>query len=506
MSGSGAEIDLAGLARAPQPAQVPRPRRRWVFALVPIVLLLGFGLVFLDSAWGLFSATLPVTVVRPLPAEGTNTATGSVVLQTAGWIEPDPFRVRVTALTTGVVETMLVRESDVVKAGDAICKLIAADAELAVAAATSALAHARAEHRAAGVELDNAKASFTAALEVTEARSLARADSKSRGAELERRRAAAREASASVEVAHKELETQRFLRREGAAGPWQVELAEARVAEARARQSSLAAEVLRATAEVDRSQARLVRADQDFELRLGEHLRINTGEAAVARTEAAVQAAAVVLREAQLRLARMTVKSPMAGVVLSRDADQGSVVGPTAAATPVCHLYDPKSLRVRVDVPQDQVAPVSVDMLAEIRCNARRGQPYAGRVIRIVDQADIQKVTLEVQVRVLDPDGLLKPDMLCQVSVLGAATTDAAEGSAAMRIPARCLAGGDSVWVIDGASGRAARRSLRLGQHDGNEVIVLDGLNATDKVIDRVIDSDKSALSEGARVRIEAAQ
>ena len=71
--------------------------------------------------------------------------------------------------------------------------------------------------------------------------------------------------------------------------------------------------------------------------------------------------------------------------------------------------------------------------------------------------------------------------------------------SAAVRIPARCVAPDDTVWVVDGTSGRAALRSLRLGAREGDEVIVIEGLNASDKVIDR----GRQGLSPGARILVE---
>jgi len=472
-----------------------------MWTLIPAVLLLGFVLVVLESSLGLLTGAVSVTVVRPRATQASSSPAGSVVLQAAGWVEPDPFPLRVTALAKGVIAELLVEESDVVEEGDEIASLVSEDAVLALEAAQAALARAQAEHRAASAELIYAKGVFDAALEVTEARDAARADHESRSAEVEHHRAAALEAQAAVEVALNELETQRYLKQGGAVGPWQVELAEARLKEARAQLSGFEAAVLRAVADEAKSAAHEQRAEGDFELRLEERRRIATAEATLARTDAEQQAATVALSEAQLRVERMTVRSPFDGVVLSRDAQAGTVVGPAASDSPICQLYDPRALRVRVDVPQNQVAAASVDMRAEIRCDARRGQPYEGRVLRIVQKADIQKVTLEVQVRVLDPDGAIKPDMLCQVAILGdGESDDSAPRVSAVRIPSRCLSSDDSVWVVDGATGRARRREVRTGGRDGDDMIILEGLNASDKVIDR----GREELSDDARIRVES--
>ena len=257
---------------------------------------------------------------------------------------------------------------------------------------------------------------------------------------------------------------------------------------------------MRAAADIDKAKARLDKTKRDFELRLPERLVRDTAAAAVPKADAAVAEAQAALDNARLKASRMTVTAPSDGVVLTRDAQPGSVVGPGGENPAVCHLYDPTELRVRVDVPQAHVSGTSAGQRAEILCDVRRGRPYEGRVLRIVDTADIQKVTLEVQVRVVDPDGLLKPDMLCQVAVYrDSDAKSAGTRTAAVTIPSRCLATSDSVWVVDGASGRATRRHVKTGRRSGDDVVILEGLNVTDKVIDR----GASRLEEGARVRME---
>ncbi len=506
MSDRTRNVDLSALS---QPTSAPPPpRRRWLAALVPVLLLGGFAWVIWDSAAQSLADAVPVTVVRPRPVDDAGASSGGtrgVTLQASGWVEPDPFRVRVTALASGVVAKMLAQESDAVDVGDPVCELVPDDAQLALETTEAELALARAHHDAAMAELTNALASFEAALGVTEAAETTAADAQSRSAELARREAAVDEARAVVEVARNELETQRFLRDEDAAGPWQLELARARVDETEARVLGLEAEALRAAADLAVSEARRRRAAGDLELRLDEQLRIDLARASTKRTEAAVQLATSAVSTAQLRRSRMTVRSPIAGVVLTRDAHEGSVVGPTSDDISVCHLYDPNSLRVRVDVPLAQIAAATVGQRAEIRCDARRDRPYAGTVLRIVETADIQKVTLEIQVRVDEPDERIKPDMLCQVSFLGAATSagpDGATNSRAVTIPARCLVEDGLVWVVDATTGLAAQRRIRVGETRGDDILVLEGLNITDKVID----GGRTQVSQDDALRLESTQ
>ena len=125
------------------------------------------------------------------------------------------------------------------------------------------------------------------------------------------------------------------------------------------------------------------------------------------------------LEDAELRLSRMEVRSPVDGVVLERLTLPGMVLSVAQSGHEICSLYDPEQLRVRVDVPQPEVGRVFVGQRAEIECEARRRQPYEGEVIRVVQKANLSKVTLEVHVRILDPDDLARPEMLAQVRFFG---------------------------------------------------------------------------------------
>jgi RND family efflux transporter MFP subunit len=216
----------------------------------------------------------------------------------------------------------------------------------------------------------------------------------------------------------------------------------------------------------------------------------------VALARAKVSSAQSMLEEARLRLARTEVRSASDGIVLERRVMPGSSVGDADAV--VCTLYDPRSIRVRVDIPQGEVGKVGVGMRAEILAESRPGRPYSGEVIRLVHKADIQKVTLQVHVRIEDGDALIRPEMLIQARFI--ASADAAPTASGVResfaIPARLVIDGGRVWVIDGSSRTARLRTVEVGPRSGDEVEIRSGLNATDKLID----VGREELVEGARV------
>ncbi|MCY3002813.1 MAG: efflux RND transporter periplasmic adaptor subunit [Planctomycetota bacterium] len=489
------DIDLGALARKEAPLKPPR--RSALRILVPAVILLTFIALLVSTLGDLWRGTVEVDLVRPRIVDASSSASaGTALFQAAGWIEPDPFATEVTALAPGVVREMLVQESDKVEAGQVVARLVERDAELACDAAEAMLAEANADLARARAEAQAAATNWETALGVKQALDVARAEAGGRAASAEQRAKAAVSAEAQVKVAEEELALQQELAGLGAAGPRQVELAQARIEDARGILAQMRAEAEMAKAEVERAKANLERAERDFELRIDDRRALDTTRAMVALAEAKVAAVQVTCDEAKLRLARMEVRAPSAGIVLERRAAPGTSLD--AAQAVVCTLYDPHSIRVRVDIPQGEVGKVGVGMQAEVLAESRPGKPYRGEVIRLVHRADIQKVTLQVHVRLADGDELVRPEMLVQTRFLssGSASGGTQDSTNVVLVPARLVSDGH-VWVVDGATGTAAKRKVELGARTGDDVEIKSGVNASDKLID----ARGVALEAGARVR-----
>ena len=307
-------------------------------------------------------------------------------MQASGWIEPDPFPLHVTALAGGVVKELLVEESDRVAAGQVVARLIDDEARIARDAAAAELAIFDAELSKTVARRDIARERLDEALAVTEARDAARAAHQGAEAAASLRAAAVLEGESGVRLAEDELEVQRELERAGANGVRQVELAQGAFEAARARLAGLRAGCRRRSACPGDA-----RAERDFELQLDDRLELAMAEAEVRHNEAESRAARAKLEDAELRLSRMEVRSPVDGVVLERLTLPGMILSVSPSGHEVCSLYDPEQLRVRVDVPQPEVGRVFVGQRTEVECEARRRQPYEGEVIRVVQKANSRR-------------------------------------------------------------------------------------------------------------------
>lgn len=302
--------------------------------------------------------------------------------------------------------------------------------------------------------------------------------------------------------------------------------ARAAVASAEARQEELRDEVDRASDLIEvggvtegqyaRLQHRLRSQESDVE----------AARASAQQHEAAAQRQRVTVEQAELDLRRTIIRAPVDGVVLSRSVVPGTRLitsgdGRGESHFPgVIRLYDPERLQVRADVPLTDAAKVGLGTAARITTEALPDRTFHGEVSRIVHQADIQRNTVEVKVRIDDPSPTLKPDMLVRVRFVSGTSAEDHEGSVehvggdegSLRIyaPQEAIVAreGDRgrAWVVEpddrGRTHRAVLRDLTLGGTDSDAgVLARSGLRPGD----RLIVNPPAELESGARVRIRTA-
>jgi len=506
-----ATLDLSRLVvdrAAASSSTIVRRRNLTTRYVIPICVLLGFAVLV---AWAVRDGLLPskaVTVVPVVVARAEVQQAGTPLFQAAGWIEPRPGPIVVSALAEGVVEQLLVVEGQEVEKGEAITKLIDVDARLA-------LDQAKADQRLRQAELEQAHAAAVAArihlkqpvqLEAALAESnsaLARA-----GTELTNLPYAVRTAKSRLVLARQDFEGKQKVS-EAVAGRTlqraknEMESAQAALDELGSRQTGLQEEV---TALQQRRDA----LAQQLELKTDETRKLAEAEAMVSAADARLSQSKLAVKGAQLRLERMTVRAPIAGRVLSISARPGKrLMGLAPAseqdAATILTLYDPQLLQVRVDVRLEDVPRALIGAPVQIE-TASLGKPLVGDVIGITSAADIQKNTLQVKVAIKSPPAVIKPEMLAQVTFL--APEQPQDKNKRSAEPLRTLvprdlvvteAGASFVWIADRHLGVARKKNITLGKAGTDQLIeVIAGVTAMDKLIA----SGRESLTDGERIRI----
>jgi len=506
------QVDLRQLAmpRSGTPAPVaPRNRLAWFTRyLLPLALIAGFVAAL---AWSFREAWLPakpVTVVPVLAVRTEIQQSDTPLFQSAGWVEPRPTPVIVSALDEGVVEKLLVIEGQELKEGDVVARLIETDARLALGEAEAEVESRQAELDSAEAALEAAETRFREPIELqtklAEAEAmLARVEN-----ELSRLPSQTKAVQARIALAQKERESRS--QSSDVVGKLALARAENEHEAAQAALAELTAQ--RSPLEKERAaqQRRVDSLTRQLELKIEEQRQRDEGKAAVALGKARLKQSQVALETAKLRLRRMTIRAPSDGKVLALVARPGSkVMGLAPASMPdastVVTMYDPASLQIRADVRLEEVPRVFPGQQVRIETPAVRGS-MEGQVIAVTSFTDIQKNTLQVKVAVHDPPPVLKPDMLVQATFLSPPVESPVPGDHESPLtivvpPELVQSSGDEtqVWVADQQGGVARLRAITIGG------LTADGLREVKSglaVGDRLIASGTESLKHGDRIRI----
>jgi HlyD family secretion protein len=407
---------LGALSRQSSP---PKPFRKLPPWLVPAALALGFFLLFL----ALFSdrllpapnvlAAVVLTTSGAASGSPDRAASGRMLFQASGWIEPDPYAVKATSLIDGVVETVAVLEGQRLEKGEVLATLIDTDARLALAVAEQ-------KHRTL---------------------------QSSRAAHL-----------ATISSARKRL--QGALAQVDAAATLSDEAAD-RVArfESMPKDAIPATEVVSARLRVVRENSFKTMLQSAGEEQESEILRLEL-ETQVKDDE--IAAAAIEVEQAKLALSRTRIVSPIAGRVLRLHAAPGQkkmLEDNDPDSSTIAVLYDPEKVQVRVDVPLADAAGLYVGQAARIRCSLLPDKIFEGEVTRITGEADFQRNTLQAKVRIVNPVDSLRPEMLCRVEFLGDAAATGGSTVLASWVPEAALVDGH-VWTCDPETKRITRRAV----------------------------------------------
>ncbi len=488
----------------------PARRRRPIFSryLLPGAVLAGLVGVLVWAGWDSLVPAQPVTIVPVLATRAEVHSEGTPLFQAAGWVEPRPTPILVTALSEGVVDKLLVVEDQEVQAGEPVARLVSIDAELALK-----IAEAEVDLRQA--ELDGAKAVLTAAqtnlkIPATLQAALAEADAMLAQKESERAvlPAQLRAAKARLELAHISFENKKQLAPTGAVPELVYHQAKSEYETAAAAVDELQAKQPKIDREVEALSKKRDALRQRLDLKTEELRMFSEADAQVKIAGARLHHAEIDRDVAKLRLERMTVRAPVDGRVLALVAKPGTRLmglAPNAGqeASTVVSLYNPNLLQIRADVRLEDVPRVQIGQKVRIETPAAPKGPLEGVVLYPTSLADPNKNTLQVKVHVKNPPPTVRPEMLVQVTFLAPPRQGGEKPSEKMRllVPRHLVdaSGGEAhLWLADQAAGVARKRSVKLGMAAGDLIEVVEGLGAAD----RLIVGGREGLRDGQRVTV----
>lgn len=191
----------------------------------------------------------------------------------------------------------------------------------------------------------------------------------------------------------------------------------------------------------------------------------------------------------------LSIVSPIAGVVTAKNVVEGARVNP--GDTPF-EITDLSMVWVMADAYEGDLPRVHVGMPATFTVKAYPDQPFTGTVDFVDPLLDARTRTAKVHLHLMNPGGILKPEMFGDVELAGT-------GREGLQIPADAVirSGESDVVFLALGDGKFAPQVVQLGARNGDLVEVTGGLEEGQAVVTRanfLVDSESQLRSSLAAI------
>lgn len=205
--------------------------------------------------------------------------------------------------------------------------------------------------------------------------------------------------------------------------------------------------------------------------------------------QVALEAAQSAAEQARLALSRTTVRAPFAAMVVTKSAEVGQLVGPSA---PLATLVGTDEFWVQVSIPVEHLAAIRVEARDGEGSRARVWQEVSGqrierdgRVLRLLPDVDPVGAMARVLVAIEDPLGLTREEDDPLPMLLG--TTVTVEIAAeplrdVIAVPRQAVRQGDRAFVMN-PDGTLAIRDLVVAWRGEDALLVRDGVREGERLV-----------------------
>jgi len=439
------ELKSLRIDRSKKRRDEPSPwATRFIIAGILLFILLGAA----RFIYARLNAATDVDIVRVRSAAAAPGGEGNVILNATGYIVA-AHKIELAAKVIGKVAWIGVEKADKVKAGQVLVRL----------------------------EDDEYRANVLSAqgnLEMLKAK-LAEAEHGSRPEEIAKAKADLDQARADQENARVSLERTRGLVHDKISAQQTLDDAQARYDSAVAKVASL---------------------DRAYEL-----VKLGPRQEEIDALKAQVDQARGTLDYAQVQLDNTVIRAPIDGTILERNVEQGEFVttgfvGDKGAKGYVVSLANLRDLQVELDINQNDFAKLGSKQPGVVTTDAYPDRKYEGAITEISPEANRQKATVQVKVKILEPDDYLRPEMNASVAFYSPEKPGAAhtESKPLVTVPTSAVRDGAVFEVV---GGKALLKTVKVAGTTSQGVEVTEGLIGGEDVIV----NPPTSLKDGQKVR-----
>jgi len=184
----------------------------------------------------------------------------------------------------------------------------------------------------------------------------------------------------------------------------------------------------------------------------------------------------------QIIRSNISITAPFDGRVILRNLTKGEVVEVTHRLFTIADLSE---VWVLADIPEKDIPFIlrsertNGEQYVEVRLNAYPDEVFHGKVTYIGDVLDVATRTMNLRIELSNPEGKLKPEMYATVRVYSRSMEDA------LTVPENAVQRDRDrhfVFVrLDPETFKA--RDVKLGDSNGKQVVIVDGLREGEQVV-----------------------
>src|SRR3990167_4414057 len=199
-------------------------------------------------------------------------------------------------------------------------------------------------------------------------------------------------------------------------------------------------------------------------------------------------------------LNQMTIDAPFSGKLGIRQVNLGQYLTP---GTVITSLQQVNPIYANFNIPKQNISQIKLEQAIEVSVDSYPGKTYAGKITAIDSMIDQDTRGINIQGTINNPNGELTPGMFGEVKIL------LPMQKGALVIPQTAITYtlyGNSVFVVTEQPDKKGKKSLivnqryiTVGQREGTDIIVNQGLNNGETVVT----SGQLKLQDGMKVVID---
>lgn len=222
--------------------------------------------------------------------------------------------------------------------------------------------------------------------------------------------------------------------------------------------------------------------------------------ARVAATEAEIGKARSTLEADEANLSYTRITAPMDGTVMSLSARQGQTLNANQSAPIVLQIADLETMTVRTQVSEADIGKLAVGMEAYFTTLGDPDRHWAGRLRQILPTPEVLNdvVLYNALFEAENADRRLMPQMTAQVFFVLGRAEDAVIAPVSALGP-MTEPGRHTVRVMEGD--RVVTRTVAVGLQDRVNAVILEGLEAGDRLVTGAPDGSGAPARGGDRAR-----